>query len=118
MPRERRDQTLINAVLEIQKDISAIKTSQAVATTKMEAVEDHLKTLNGKVASQEIRQQEQAATQSLLAASIQSLQKKDERDDDFWRENRGKVMWGIIGIVLMLFYWLLTNNGFPNFLNH
>lgn len=34
----------------------------------------------------------------------------------FWERNQDKIIWGIIGIILMLFYYLLINNGFPKFL--
>ncbi len=34
----------------------------------------------------------------------------------FWERNQDKIIWGIIGVVLMLFYYLLTHSGFPQFL--
>ena len=34
----------------------------------------------------------------------------------FLERNQDKVVWGIVGVVLMLFYYLLTHNGFPAFL--
>jgi hypothetical protein len=114
-PIERRDNTLLNAILEIQKDTSEIKTSQAVAASKLIDVEDHLKTLNSKVATQEARQQELGSTQTLLTASLSAIQKKDEKPT-FWERNQDKIIWGIVAIVLMLFYYLLTHNGFPDFI--
>jgi Fe2+ transport system protein B len=81
-PIERRDNTVLQAVLEIQKDTSKIITSQAVTETKLSAVEEHLKNLNSKVATQEARQQELGSTQTLLAATIASLQKRDDREDE------------------------------------
>jgi len=38
------------------------------------------------------------------------------RKTTFWERNQDKTVWGIVGIALMLFYYLLTNNGFPHFL--
>jgi len=35
----------------------------------------------------------------------------------FWQRNQDKVVWGLIGLGLMLFYYLLTHTGFPNFLS-
>lgn len=35
----------------------------------------------------------------------------------FWQRNQDKITWGIVGIGLMLFYFLLKQNGFPDFLN-
>jgi len=119
MPRqqiERRDNTLLNAVLKIQEDTAEIKTSQAVTTSKLIDVEDHLKTLNSKVATQEARAQELGSTQALLTASLGAMQKQNDSKTTFWERNQDKVVWGIIVIVLMLFYYLLTNNGFPEFI--
>jgi hypothetical protein len=119
MPRqqiERRDNTLLNAVLKIQEDTAEIKTSQAVTTSKLIDVEDHLKTLNSKVATQEARAQELGSTQTLLTAAITSIKEKDDKRTTFWQRNQDKIIWGVIGIVLMLFYYLLTHNGFPEFI--
>lgn len=35
----------------------------------------------------------------------------------FWDRNQDKFIWGIIGIALTLFYWLLTQNGVPKIFN-
>lgn len=114
-PIERRDNTLLNAILEVQKDTSEIKATIAVNSTRIGNIEDHLKTLNGKVASQEVRQQEQASTQSLLAASITSLQQRDTAQENVWREVQRWAVRGMAVIVLMLFWWILKQNGFPDF---
>lgn len=119
-PIERRDATLLNAVLKIQEDTAEIRTSQAVTASKMIDVEDHLETLNSKVATQEARAQELGSTQALLTASLNAIQKTNESNAQkttFWQRNQDKFVWGIIGIGLMLFYFLLKQNGFPDFLN-
>jgi predicted phage tail protein len=53
-------------------------------------------------------------------AKISVLEKGEEeinRRTTFWQRNQDKIVWGIVGTFLMLFYYLLTNNGFPAFLN-
>jgi hypothetical protein len=119
------DNAVIGLLTNQSRDLSQIKTDLAINTTKTGAIEEHLKTLNGKVATQEVRQQEQAATQALLAQAItslkdtmQTMETRTEKNDNIWRENRGKVIWGLIVIGLMLFYYILTHIGFPNFLSH
>lgn len=46
---------------------------------------------------------------------IEALQKAETKPT-FWDRNQDKIIWGIVGIIVMLFYYLLTHNGFPNFL--
>jgi len=51
---------------------------------------------------------------------IENLTKGEEainRRTTFWQRNQDKAVWGVIAVGLMLFYYLLTNNGFPAFLN-
>jgi|GEM_PF-2529497 len=51
---------------------------------------------------------------------IENLQKSEDainRRTTFWQRNQDKVVWGLIGLALMLFYYVLTHTGFPNFLS-
>jgi hypothetical protein len=48
---------------------------------------------------------------------ILDKEKADSQKTTFWQRNQDKLVWGIVGVALMIFYYLLTNNGFPKFLN-
>jgi hypothetical protein len=53
-------------------------------------------------------------------AKIENLEKTEQAitgRTTFWQRNQDKIVWGVIGLVLTLFYYLLKNNGFPNFLS-
>jgi hypothetical protein len=55
-----------------------------------------------------------------MAQQLQNLQSKEEKAEaktTFWERNQDKIIWGVIGIALTLFYYLLKSNGFPDFLN-
>lgn len=50
---------------------------------------------------------------------IENLTKSEDKINSrttFWERNQDKIVWGVIGLIAMLFYYLLTNNGFPHFL--
>lgn len=50
---------------------------------------------------------------------IKSLKEGEDainRRTTFWQRNQDKIVWGVVGVGLMLFYYLLTHAGFPNFL--
>jgi len=101
-----------------------IKTGLAENTLETRQLKEQVTALNGKVAGHETRMQASESSQALLSQTIQMLhEREDKREareaqrEDFWQENRSKFVWGLIGVLLMLFYWLLTNNGFPKFLN-
>lgn len=55
------------------------------------------------------------ALNSLKAEIV--LLKSIEAAPTFWGRNQDKIIWGAVGIVLMLFYFLLKKNGFPDFLS-
>jgi hypothetical protein len=96
--------------------LGEIKSNLAVNTTKTTAIEEHLKTLNGKVAAHESRLQ---VTEGHDALSNQLLQQVVSQLNEKKSEKRDWVDWGmkaLIALTAALFYWLLTTNGFPKFL--
>jgi hypothetical protein len=82
MPRtkdpERRDNTLLEAILTVQSDTSEIKTNQAVQGEKIGNIESHLEKLNGKVATQE------ANTSTLKSAVDILINKEGQRSKIEW----------------------------------
>jgi hypothetical protein len=119
MTVERRDNTILNAVLETNKLINEQSIELAKNTTETRLLKESVQTLNGKVAGHETRLQTQEGLNALMAQGLQNLKDKEEKAESettFWQRNQDKIVWGIIGIGLMLFYYLLTHNGFPRFL--
>jgi hypothetical protein len=57
MPEEHDQQALLVMLSNVQRDTGQIKNDLAVNTTKTGYIEDHLRTLNGKVVKQEERLQ-------------------------------------------------------------
>ena len=48
---------------------------------------------------------------------LESQQARLGNQTSFWQRNQDKLVWGVIVVGLMLFYFLLKNAGFPDFLN-
>jgi hypothetical protein len=98
------------AIEDLGKQLTALSTQMTNSFARVETRQD---IANGKLMKNELGLKEQAK-------EIEVLQKRDEKLESrqsFWERNQDKIVWGCIGIVLMLFYYLLRNNGFPDFLN-
>jgi hypothetical protein len=91
------DQNAVIGLLTNQsRDLSQIKTDLAVNTTKTAAIEDHLKTLNGKVLKQQDElQQLNDATAKNTAFREASELAHDKRKDRMW-DILEKALWAII----------------------
>jgi hypothetical protein len=119
-PVERRDNTILQAVLETNRLIAEQGKELASNTTETRLLKESVQTLNGKVVGHETRLQTQEGLNALMAQQIQNLKLREDKAESrttFWQRNQDKFIWGIIGIGLMLFYFLLKQNGFPDFLN-
>ena len=105
--QERKNETIIMGKLEeMAVDLAVIK-------TESKNTSEHLKTLNGKVATQEGRQQSIDSSVQLVTQTIQSQQKQidsllqaksneDNKKLTFWERNADKLFWTVIvGIALM-----------------
>ena len=94
------------AIEDLGKQITALSTQMAEGFAKSHQRHD---IANGKLLKHESR---------LDNTEREIKDFKDARArGTFWERNQDKATWGIIGIVLMLFYFLLKQNGFPDFLN-
>jgi hypothetical protein len=81
MPEEQ-NQTVISLLTNLTRDTSQIKTDLAVNTTKTGYIEDHLRTLNGKVVKQEERQQRTDKELADLTTTTKELKSAKRRWDD------------------------------------
>lgn len=119
-PVERRDNTILNAVLETNKLINEQSIELAKNTTETRLLKESVQTLNGKVAGHETRLQTQEGLNALMAQGLQNLKDREEAAESkttFWSRNQDKFIWGVIGLGLTLFYFLLKSAGFPAFLD-
>lgn len=111
MSEERRDNTVLQAVLDLTKQVSAIQTELAVNTTETKNIVARLDKLNGSVAKHDtaISLNEQAI--ALLTQTISELSKSRAASN----ENRSNwldwLLKGLAVIALLLFYALLTRTG-------
>jgi DNA primase large subunit len=118
MPQNYRenDKVILDRLEKIQDDITSTKISLALNTKATTDIEDHLRTLNGKVITN------QNSIQALQASDVLKTAFLKKIDDDKERNIKHRSGWqdwtikGVIAIVVMLFYYLLTHNGFPHFL--
>jgi|SRR6185369_1427665 len=90
---------------DLAQQMTALSTQMTEGFTSVHTRQD---IANGKLMKHESRlERDEEKIEALL--HLESRQ-------TFWERNQDKIIWGVVGIVLMLFYFLLTHNGFPNFL--
>jgi hypothetical protein len=79
------DQNAVIGILNnLQRDTSQIKTDLAVNTTKTGYIEEHLRTLNGKVLKQEEKQQQADKERDALKEDVAVLLTSKRRWNDGW----------------------------------
>lgn len=89
---ENQDQSGIMALLaNLARDTSQIKTDLAVNTTKTGYIEEHLRTLNGKVVKQEERQQNADKERGEIKGIVDGLVTSKRRWND-----------GLVGVLKQL----------------
>jgi hypothetical protein len=111
MSNERRNGDIL-----ILEKLADIHTNLALNTQETSRIAKAQETTNGKVAAHEVRQQALEANQAVMATTLAQL---TAANTDKTKELRGWRDWalkGLIAVIVMLFYYLLTHNGFPNFL--
>lgn len=114
MPEEERR----NGDLLIMEKLSAMHTELALNTRETSRLADYQKTTNGKVAAHETRLQAIESNQALITNNLAQLTTANVTRQSEYRGWRDWALKGVIAIVVMLFYYLLTNSEkFPKFLN-
>ncbi len=112
MREERRQGDL--AILD---KLAEIHTNLALNTQETARIAKAQESTNGKVAGHEVRQQALEANQAVMATTLAQLTSANNNKANEARGWRDWAIKGVIAIVVMLFYYLLINNGFPKFLN-
>jgi hypothetical protein len=108
---ERRDNTVLQAVLDLTKQVSAIQTELAVNTTETKNIVSRLDKLNGSVAKHDtaISLNEQAI--ALLTQTITALSRAEQSSADAKSNWLDWLLKGLVVMGLLLFYTLLTHAG-------
>lgn len=99
---------------DLAQQLTNLSTQMATGFSAVHTRQDQA---NGKLMKHETDLLLQKGINAQLENEIKDLRQTEQSKETFWKENRGKATWGLIGIVLMLFYYLLQHAGFPNFLN-
>lgn len=117
MPEERRenDKIILDRLEKIQDDSTQLKINLALNTqatksieTNVDAIEDHLKTLNGKVLAQASSIQALQAADIITAKYIADTDKAKDKKGERILGFKDKAMWLIIGGALVLAQRILT----------
>lgn len=95
------------AIEDLGKQLTALSTQMTQGFTEVRTRQD---TANGKLLTHDRRLDADEK-------DIQTLLKREDSQTTFWQRNQDKIVWFVVGIGLMLFYYLLTHNGFPSFLS-
>jgi hypothetical protein len=113
MTKERRSGDLL-----IMDKLAAMHTDLALNTQATKQTTEQLVKLNGKVVAQESRIQAVESNQALVSNNLATINQSNANRADELQGWRDWAVKGIIAIVVMLFYYLLTHAaGFPNFLS-
>ena len=91
------------AIEDLGKQVTALSNQVAEGFSRMETRQD---IANGKLMKHEVQLE-----------NLKEQEKAVLSKTTFWQRNQDKLVWGVVGLALMLFYYLLTHNGFPAFLS-
>lgn len=104
------DQNAIIGILNnLQRDTSQIKTDLAVNTTRTGYIEEHLRTLNGKVIKQEEKQQAADQERLVLKEEVSELRQSKRRWNDGWLGVLKQVALVALGVCASLLVYYLTH---------
>lgn len=92
-------------------------TELALNTRETTRIAEYQKSTNGKVAAHESRLQAIESNQALISNNLAQVNQSNITRNNQYSGWRDWAVKGVIAVVVMLFYYLLINNGFPNFLN-
>ncbi len=115
----------LHSIPQVDVDQNKIRLAvkEALDDKAMEDLKNQLTNLSTQVAEgfAKSHQRHDIANGKLARHDIQleNLEKAEEvknRRTTFWQRNQDKMVWGMVGVGLMLFYYLLTQSGFPAFL--
>lgn len=104
---------VIGLLTNLQRDTSQIKTDLAVNTTRTGYIEDHLRTLNGKVLKQEEKQQQADKERGDLITKVGELETSKRRWSDGWLGILRYIGIAILAIAQAFIIYKLTTNDSP-----
>ena len=107
--RRENDKVILDRLDKIQDDITSTKINLALNTQETSRLADYQKTTNGKVAAHEVRQQSLEANQAVMATALAEIKADSASRLNTARSWHDWALKGVIAIVVMLFYYLLTH---------
>ncbi len=93
-----------------------IKTNLALNTQETGRLAEYQKTLNGKVVAHETRLQSIESNQALTSTALAQLQAEKFKQDGTMNEWTKYFIKAALAIAGAIIYFILTRNGFPDFL--
>lgn len=115
--RRENDIIILEEIRNLQKDVSRIDINLALNTQETSRLAKYQELMNGRVAGHESRMQVVEGAQALSATTLAALQTKEHDRDGKKSDWIDWLLKGLVVVGLSLIYYLLTHNGFPNFLN-
>ena len=119
MPQDRRDtdKIILDEIRNLQKDVSRIDLNLALNTQETTRLAQYQEKMNGRVAGHESRMQIIEGAQAITSTAVAKIQDKEEKQDDKKSDWTDWLLKGLVVLGLSIAYYILTHNGFPNFLN-
>ena len=94
----KNEERIMESLDSIKESIGTIKTDLAVNTTRTGNIEEHLKTLNGKVQAHESRLQVQEGAVALNSSIIANLTDSSKATKTFIERNWEKFFWSVLAL--------------------
>lgn len=123
--RRETDKIILDRLDKIQEDQTQLKVNLALNTQSTTGIENHLATLNGKVAAhnasiQEMQAKETVAALTLAELKAEKIEEKQQKEDKAKDKNANwnKLFWIIIGIVFALAGRIITYAEQSDFFKH
>lgn len=95
------DKVILDRLEKIQEDITQTKINLALNTQSTSGIEDHLRTLNGKVATNQSSIIALQAQSTLASAYIAESKAKKEKSDDKRGVFTTRLLWAIAGAIAL-----------------
>ncbi len=96
--RRENDNIILDRLDKLQETSTKTQIDLALNTRATQGVEEHLKTLNGKVAAHETRMQSVEGAQAITSTAVARIQGDDDDKRKTRRSDYNKLKWILIGL--------------------
>ncbi len=98
--RRENDKIILDRLDKLQETSTKTQIDLALNTRATQGVEEHLKTLNGKVAAHETRMQSVEGAQAITSTAVAQIKIEDDDKKKTRRSDYEKLKWILIGFVI------------------